>query len=146
MPLNLTQLKESIGVRLLFLLALTSAFLGVYITIYDLFGGRKNGLRLNFERKKFPDRNLTSHVPLDDIFDENFLEKNQIQFFKPDAMDNNTVQTRVERKNLFESQLNQLFNKSEIPSNEFKQKLMTIFIYKNKQPIEKNKTRNVEIK
>lgn len=39
MPVNIRQLKESIGIHLLFLLALTSAFLGVYITVYDLFSG-----------------------------------------------------------------------------------------------------------
>ncbi|KRH95210.1 hypothetical protein M153_2100030559 [Pseudoloma neurophilia] len=41
MPLNIRKLKESIGIHLLFLLALTSAFLGVYITIYDLVGHDK---------------------------------------------------------------------------------------------------------
>lgn len=56
MALNLSQLKESIGIHLLFLLALTSAFLGVYITIYDLFGGGRRYIKdkntnVGFERK-----------------------------------------------------------------------------------------------
>lgn len=75
MRMTISQLKESIGIYLLFVLALTSSFLGIYITVYDLFKRNRNGFPdnddfiLNFYRNKMKPHTFD---PFEDTF-ENIL-------------------------------------------------------------------------
>lgn len=41
--INISDIEENLGIKIIFILALTSTFLGIYITTYDIFFRQKAG-------------------------------------------------------------------------------------------------------
>lgn len=109
MPVNIRQLKESIGIHLLFLLALTSAFLGIYITVYDLFGGG---------RLENPKR-TTTNIPYDLIRTPFGLLDNILSAYKRNYSEQshtayrskaNNTQNHTQKRKIRNSTLQQEYN------------------------------------